>query len=308
MDKRVLVARFENARVKAMTRPMIWLASHGRQPGFDDMSDMPDDAVVPPLDRSDVDESTLTPDQLAWRRDGVLIKPGLIPDEVTDAYIRVRERHHDITGWQSPTPYCHVPELKALSLYPPLMAVLKSLMSKEMFLHLNLTGWISTQRDWHQDDYLNPSHVNGWYQAVWIALDEIHPDSGPFEYIPGSHRWPVLRGDKIRSKLSWVERNIKDIRSGSHYWPKLSERLTTPAIEDKIARSGIPSRSFLAKKGDVLVWHARLVHRGSVPRNFGLQRKALIAHYSAVGHRPDLPAPVQDENGQWYAPFDKPLV
>ena len=47
-----------------------------------------------------------------------------------------------------------------------------------MLLHLALTGWISTQRDWHQDDYLNPPFVANWYAAVWMALDDISAESG----------------------------------------------------------------------------------------------------------------------------------
>ena len=52
-----------------------------------------------------------------------------------------------------------------------------------MVLHLNLTGWISSERNWHQDDYLNSAEINGWYLAVWMALDDVSPNSGPFQFI-----------------------------------------------------------------------------------------------------------------------------
>jgi hypothetical protein len=32
------------------------------------------------------------------------------------------------------------------------------------------------------------------------------------------------------------------------------------------------------------------------------------AHYSGAGHRPDMVARAQDQNGQHYAVFDTPLV
>ena len=54
-------------------------------------------------------------------------------------------------------------------------------------MHLNLTGWVSTERNWHQDDYLNP-FINSWYGRL-VALDKISADAGPFEYVPGSHKW-----------------------------------------------------------------------------------------------------------------------
>ena len=31
----------------------------------------------------------------------------------------------------------------------------------------------------------HPSHV----VTVWVALDEMHPELGPLEYVRGSHRW-----------------------------------------------------------------------------------------------------------------------
>jgi ribosomal protein S13 len=39
-----------------------------------------------------------------------------------------------------------------------------------------------------------------------------------------------------------------------------------------------------------------------------MERRALIAHYSGINHRPDMPVRAQDQNGQHYAVFDKPLV
>ncbi|MBL9007487.1 MAG: phytanoyl-CoA dioxygenase family protein [Myxococcales bacterium] len=38
--------------------------------------------------------------------------------------------------------------------------------------------------------------------ALWFAFDTIHPDSGPFEYVPGSHRWPIMRRPKVIKYLT----------------------------------------------------------------------------------------------------------
>ncbi len=112
--------------------------------------------------------------------------------------------------------------------------MLRELIGKETMLHLNLTGWISTERDWHQDDDLNPGPVNSWYAAVWIALDTIDPASGPFEFIPGSHRWPLPRGEKVRAFMTAEERARSIADAGFDIWPKLTE----PAIEAEIRERG----------------------------------------------------------------------
>lgn len=272
---------------------------------FAELSEMPDPSLLPPLDRPDADNATLTPEQRAWRRDGLVILPKFLPAFLTDPYIERRAKLQSTGGWLSAAPYLQVPELKALALYPPLMRMLESLIGEPMLLHLALTGWISTERNWHQDDYLNPPFVNGWYAAIWMALDRIDPASGPFEYVPGSHRWPLLRGDKVRGFLTDEERTRTE--AGVNHWPKYSERYVAPAIDAEIARQGIPAQTFLGEKGDVLIWHGRLMHRGSLAAEPGRERRSLITHYSGIGHRPDMLVRAQDENGQHHAVFDIPL-
>ena len=39
----------------------------------------------------------------------------------------------------------------------------------------------------------------------------------------------------------------------------------------------------MAKKGDVLLWHANLLHGAEVRRDLTLSRKALVCHYFAEG-------------------------
>ena len=280
---------------------------------FAHLSETPDPAALPPLDRRRVDERKLSPEQLQWRREGVAILRGFLPDSILDPYIERRGRlqtespEHFLTGWYSCSPYEHVPELRALALYPALMRMLEDLIGEQMMMHLNLTGWVSTERNWHQDDYLNPPHVNSWYAAVWIALGDIGPDCGPFEYVPGSHKWPLMRQHKVLACMTEEEANELHPVSKNLVWPKTSEKFVVPAVEAEIAARGVPPKKFLAKKGDVLIWHGRLLHRGSMANVPGQLRPALIVHYSGVGHRQDMQTRVADENGQLYHAAGTPL-
>lgn len=275
---------------------------------FADLSENPRPSLLPILDRPGIDETRLTPAQRDWRRDGVVILPGFLPNDVLDPYIAVRAALGKPGGWVSPTPYQHVPELRAVAMHPKLLAMLEELIGEPMMLHLALTGWVSTERDWHQDDYLNPGHVNSWYAAVWIALDTIAEDSGPFEYIPGSHRWRLLRQARVRRFLSEEEDARRDPQSQAEMWPKLTERYVVPAIEAEIAARGLPTRRFLGRKGDVLIWHGRLMHRGSLAERPGAERRSLITHYSGVNHRPDMSGRAEGEQGGVYATFDRALM
>lgn len=239
-----------------------------------------------------------------WHAYGYVIVPGLIPEPVIDIYTDAWEQAHgpfdptNAKGWLHATPYMDCPELRALCCYEPLQRVLAHLIGEPMGVHLNLTGWVSTQRNWHQDGYLNPDTTRDFYAAVWIALDDIDPDAGPFEYVPGSHRLPTIRQDRMLRAMGEPPGGLDSD------WPKRSEQILTPLFEDLIySEFGGKTRRFMAHKGDVLVWHARLIHRGSQPVNPSRCRKALIAHYSGIHHRPDMPTAVVQGDG-WYFPLE----
>ncbi len=267
---------------------------------FDMVSETVDETVVPPLDRTDCDESILTDDQRFWRDNGYLIKPGFVPTDLIDRYVALRQRHPIVGGWRCPVPYMHIAELRDISLYPPLMTLMHSLIGEEMGLHLNLTGWVSTDRNWHQDDYLNPPYINSWYSAVWVALDDIHPDCGPFEFVPGSHKWPLMKGHKVRMYLTPEER--ADIG-----WPARAERFVNALADEEIDRRGGERKKFIAKKGDLLIWHGRLMHRGSYANQPGMERRTLISHYSGLSHRVDMKHVERVPEGGAYFVHNLPL-
>jgi hypothetical protein len=246
--------------------------------GFEQLTEIPQDCVLPPLDRTTVDESSLSAEQLFWRQNGYLIMPSVLPDDRIAGYVRVREANNmpPIAGFPNSYAYMQIREIRDICLYEPVAAMMEHLIGDKLALHFDLTQWVSTERTWHQDDYLNEDHINSWYVAAWYALDDVDPASGPFEYVPTSHRWPVMRKQKIQARLNPEE-------ATSARWPSFAEHFVTPIFDAKITESRLPVRQFLAKKGDVLIWHARLVHRGARPRKPGTPRKSIIGHFTALG-------------------------
>lgn len=239
----------------------------------------------------------------AYAVDGYAIAPGLLPEDVVDAYCDAfMEQFPDRTqrgGFQYATPYRDHSFVMDLCMRPEITDMCEALVGEPMGLHLNLSDWRSTQRNWHQDGYLNPDSNLDWYVAVWIALDDIHPDAGPFEFVPGSHRrFGIIRNRNMLAALEPDERGPD--------WPKHSERILTPIFEEAITDQVLSVERFLARKGDVLFWHPRLLHRGSNPVNPDLERRALIAHYSGISHRMDFPSPEEYAGDGWYFPVDDP--
>lgn len=231
---------------------------------------------------------------------------GLIPHDVLDAYTEARSRLPDNPnakdnfrrGWSDPIPFMRCQELRNVALWPMLMYRLFSLIGDAMGLNLALTGFVSTERHWHQDSYLNPDFLWSYYCAVWIALDDIHEDSGPFEFVPGSHKWPVLRQGLLFNYLTDEQQRSPD-------WPSFTQGHIAKLCDAEIERRGAKKERFLAKKGDVLIWHSGLMHRGTVPKDPSLLRKSLICHYSSLIKRYDMKRMRRDdETGQIF--FDLP--
>jgi hypothetical protein len=202
-------------------------------------------------------------------------------------------------GWRHAYPYLACDELKELALYRPLTEVLRELIGDDMGLHLALTGWISTERNFHQDTYLNPSDLWSYYLAVWMALDDIHADAGPFQFVRGSHTWNVLRREKLFGYLTKEEQS-------SPMWPTFTQEWVSHACEKEIERRGATIEEFVPQGGDVLIWHSNLIHRGSTPRDSQLLRKSLIAHYSSVERRSDMKELRVHPNGSHYFHFPPP--
>jgi Phytanoyl-CoA dioxygenase (PhyH) len=209
--------------------------------------------------------------------------PGVLPTYVSPG------------GWDYATPYMDHLSLRRLACDGGLARMLEELTGEPMGVHLNLTGWMSTRRDWHRDQYLNEPYVGGFYAAVWLALDVIHSNAGPFQFCQSSHRGNPISQAKVKEALG---------PDGAGFdWPTHSERVLTPLFEREIVKSKLEIETYLPQPGHGLIWHGRLLHRGSKPVDPTMERRALIMHFSGIHHRPDFPPAVQHEAGGWYFPL-----
>lgn len=241
-----------------------------------------------------------------WNDDGVVLLKGFMPEDLMIAYedcwidsngtgTRDNFSMTRPMGWDYCTPYRDNQPVLDILTHKPLHVEMEKLVGEPVGVHLNLTGWNTTTRAWHQDSYLNPPNVGDYYIAAWISLDTIHPDSGPFQYVPGSHKWPQVTREKILAALEPDQRD--------HRWPTHSEEVLTPLFTQDIIDRHAEVVTHLPQRGDVLLWHGRLLHRGSLPNAPGMLRKSLIAHYSGINHREDMP-PAIEYSGGWYFPVD----
>ena len=53
----------------------------------------------------------------------------------------------------------------------------------------------------------------------------------------------------------------------------------TSYIEAQVKERGIPEKIFLAKKGDLFIWHSDLLHAGSPIKDIQRTRNSIVCHY-----------------------------
>jgi ectoine hydroxylase-related dioxygenase (phytanoyl-CoA dioxygenase family) len=82
--------------------------------------------------------------------------------------------------------------------------------------------------------------------------------------------------------------------------------LLTPLFTEEVEKREAEVLTYLPERGDVLFWHGRLLHRGSIANKEGMLRKSLIAHYSGINHRQDMPKAQKVGDG-WAFPIDDGL-
>ena len=147
------------------------------------------------------------------------------------------------------------------------------LMDREPRILQTITSHKGSQQAAHSDSIHMTTYPLGYLTAAWIAFEDIHPDSGPLVFYPGTHRLPYL----FSKDVDLSESDFKREGYGSY------QAKYEPRIRELIESSGIPPHYFHAAKGDVLIWHANLIHGGSPRRDVALTRRALVTHFFVKG-------------------------
>lgn len=220
-----------------------------------------------------------------WIENGYLIMPGLIDaatlDDAWAAYESALEAGTFGEVGHAPSanhlrervldPHLKVPAIRALQNHPAILAWTDLLFDRKTVPFQTIMGHAGSQQRAHSDSIHMTTYPLGYLVASWLAFEDISPDSGPLDYYPGSHRLPYL----LSAEVGIAQREFKE----KGY--KIYHERYEPMIEEACRSAGLERKVFLAKKGDILFWHANLVHGGTPRRDASLSRKALVCHYFA---------------------------
>lgn len=163
------------------------------------------------------------------------------PNRIADAW-----KQYDIIGY--------------LAFNKRIMNILNYLYNKKPIPFQTLNFYVGTEQKLHSDQIHFCSNPINFMCGVWIALENISMDSGPLIYYPGSHKLPF-----------YTMQNLKlEPGNYSEYENK---------IQKKIKKTGINPDYGIINKGDIIIWHANLIHGGSKRNDINLTRKSIVIHY-----------------------------
>ena len=151
---------------------------------------------------------------------------------------------------------------------------------------------VGTQQHLQSDAVHFHSEPPGFMCGVWVALEDIHPDSGPLEYVPGSQRLPYLQAADVGVQQ---QPGVTPDQTIFHdYW------------QAAVASECFKTERFTPMLGQAMIWSANLIHGGSAVNDLQRSRWSQVTHYFFEGCRYYTPMLSDWPEGPvaWRNPFD----
>ena len=217
---------------------------------------------------------------LAWPANGYLILRGLFkPSEVAEMNAEIDRLIHDkvvdfnFTGRKIMFAFHHSALLRKYVHDRRILDVMDFVLGKKMNVFQSINFLTGSEQAAHSDSIHMTTHPLGYMTAAWIALEEITPDNGPLVYHPGSHKLPyLLNGQYDHGGNQFV--------IGEDAYLRYEQ-----AVDRSIEEGHFERKELLAQPGDVLLWHANLLHGGKKITGSGagvtgplVTRKSMVIH------------------------------
>jgi hypothetical protein len=232
--------------------------------------------------------------------DGFFVWRSLVPHDLIDLHLSAYQLFQTETGfdpkhvrYDDSVIAWHYEQIPTMDLIynAQLMDFLRYRFGAEPVMALPMTGFSSWETGPHTDSTAFVVDPPRSQLRLWIALEDIHPDSGPIYFMPGSHRTisttlreavliehPDLRQALIdHSKPTTVEAFEKATAPANRY--------LLEAIEKRLSRLSLPRVAPALKKGDAVIFEMDTVHGSSPWINRQHTRKHMIMTWSSIKSR-----------------------
>jgi hypothetical protein len=157
--------------------------------------------------------------------------------------------------------------VRRLALNPRILDLLRCVYGRDPFAFQTLNFATGSEQAIHSDAVHFHSEPHGFMCGVWIPLADVSSDSGPLVYYPGSHRLPYRTAASLGLTPEQVAHEPHP------------QRFFEPAWQEDVERLCLEAKLFLPPRGQVLIWHANLLHGGSAILNRQARRWSQVVHY-----------------------------
>nr|WP_284699573.1 phytanoyl-CoA dioxygenase family protein [Sphingomonas lycopersici] len=157
-------------------------------------------------------------------------------------------------------------DVRAIAANETVLDLLSKLYGRRAFPFQTLNFPVGTQQEIHSDSVHFSSLPERFMCGVWLAMEDVGPNAGPLFYHPGSHRWPIMTNALIGRRGFGSTLNSAQDPYGAA-WRALC------------AVDAAPAETFLARKGQALIWCANLLHGGTHQDDPSQTRWSQVTHY-----------------------------
>jgi hypothetical protein len=182
-----------------------------------------------------------------------------------------RMRIRDRSRWRTHSFYKHSLAARTIFKNDRLRETASLILDHPALASYSINFLYGSQQELHQDGMVFAVVPPNYLIGAWIACEDIVPESGPLVYYPGSHRLPVYP--------PFAENYPQTMLKTCSAETMMAYHAHLDAVATRYER-----RTFLARKGDVLLWHAMIVHGGEKQRAEKVTRKSFILHYLGQGY------------------------
>ena len=161
--------------------------------------------------------------------------------------------------------FTDTPPVRAVAQNPDLLAILAVLHGHDPFPFQTLNYPQTSLARTHSDYVHFAAHPLPLMAAVWVALIDVHPDSGPVFYYEGSHRVDPF--------------NMQDLGLDDRTKHPLNYAKYQDIMTAHMKKLGYEYREAVLARGHVLIWSANLVHGGPPAKDPSISRLSQVTHY-----------------------------
>lgn len=215
-------------------------------------------------------------------------RPRIVADDlVTGHRLRIQDvPEHDRTEHRFKVNdlYLESPIIRSLAINSRLTPILKKLLGHAPVICNSLSFDKGSSQPDHVDALYMTPRTDGHLIAIWVGLEDCSPDAGPLRYYPGSN--------KIAPYL-FSTGSIHCVDSEMEAWQTY--------MDYEVQRLKLSPVTFPARKGDVFIWSAYLLHGGAPIRDPALTRRSLVFHYYSDVDAQHLPGTrvIAENGGHW---------